>query len=77
MIYLIQYDRRRGALVAIEEFSPQQRLQAEQRRLDLELSLLSKKVTYEVVLIEASSQAELRKTHRRYFEDLKEIFATV
>jgi hypothetical protein len=73
MIYLIQYDRRAGALVRVDEFVSTQRHDAEDARLRIELDLLRSGVAHEVVLLEASSQDELRKTHRRYFERLEQL----
>jgi hypothetical protein len=73
VIYLIEYDRESGKLVRIEEFVPTQRRQAEEKRLRVEIERLETGVSREVVLLEASSQDELRKTHRRYFECLDEM----
>lgn len=73
MIYLIQYDRSLGQLVRLEEFPSESKGRAEETRLLVELDLLSKKVTQEVVLLEASNEDELRKTHRRYFERLDQL----
>jgi hypothetical protein len=73
MIYLIEYNRRRGRLDRIEPFAPAAAEQAHERRLALELDLLQRGLDHEVVLLEAASEAELRKTHRRYFETLDEI----
>lgn len=73
MIYLIQYDRSLGQLVRLEAFSSESTDRAEEKRLCVELDLLSKKVTQEVVLLEATNEDELRKTHRRYFERLDQL----
>ena len=45
-------------------------------RLEIELDLNRKGVGDEVVLLEAASEHALRQTHRRYFEDLREILNT-
>lgn len=73
MIYLIQYDRRLGQLVQLEEFPSDCKDRAEETRLRVELELLSRKIVHEVVLLEASNEDELRKTHRRYFERLDQL----
>ena len=73
MIYLIQYNRKSGTLVGLTEYPPDQRRDAEKTRLNVELDLLDKKISHEVVLLEASSEIELRKTHRRYFEKLEQL----
>jgi len=71
MIYLIQYDRSIGVLVSIQEFQDKDRSLATNAKLDLEISLLGSPGTHEVVLLEAESEARLRKTHRRYFDSLE------
>jgi hypothetical protein len=73
MIYLIHYDRRAAKLVTIQPFRRDQRQQAEKVRLDRELELLRSDTSHEIVLLEASNEVELRKTHRRYFEGLEEL----
>ena len=42
-------------------------------RLEIELDLNRKGVDHEVVLLEAASKDELRRTHRRYFGDFSQI----
>ena len=73
MIYLIEYNRKIGKLLRLEEFQPTDRRQAEEKRLRVELDLLRTGFSREVVLLEAPSQYELRKTHRRYFERLDQL----
>jgi hypothetical protein len=76
VIYLIEYDRESGRLLRLEAFSPAARRQAEEERLRVELELLNSRIAREVVLLEASNEDELRKTHRRYFERLDELLTT-
>ena len=73
MIFLIEYNRREGRLVTFKRFQDSERLKAQNARLDLELDLNRKGIDHEVVLLEAASEAALRRTHRRYFEDASEI----
>ena len=73
MIYLIQYDRSAGRLVRLQEFPSDKKKHAEETRLCVELELLETRVSQEVVLLEATSEDELRKTHRRYFERLDQL----
>jgi hypothetical protein len=73
MLFLIQYDRDRGQIVTIRSFKDSERESAETTRLELELELNLKGVDNEVVLLEAVSENALRRTHRRYFEDLTEL----
>ena len=73
MIFLIEYNRPEGRLVTFERFKDSERLKAQNARLDLELDLNRRRVSHEVVLLEAASEAALRRTHRRYFETLRQI----
>lgn len=73
MLFLIDYDRKRGQIVGLERFDESQRQLAENARLELELTLSRRGVMREVVLLESTSEAALRRTHRRYFEGLAEL----
>lgn len=73
MLFLIEYDRNQGKLVTIQSFAESDRLTAERTRLDLELELNRNRVEHEVVLLEAADETALRRTHRRYFEDLSQL----
>ena len=73
MIFLIEYNRPEGWLVTFERFQGSERLQAQNARLDLELDLNRRGVDHEVVLLEAVSEAALRRTHGRYFKTLRQI----
>lgn len=70
MIFLIDYDRQGGRIVSFTTFEDDRRPDAEKARLDLELRLNRDGIEREVVLLEAGSEEALRRTHRRYFEDL-------
>ena len=73
MLFLIEYYRRRGRLVELTRFLERQRRRAEDARLNLEVRLNRLGIDHEVVLLEAANEAALRRTHRRYFEDLSHI----
>ena len=73
MIFLIQYDRSLGQVVSLKAFSDSDKRAAEDSRLDLEIRLSRDEVGHEVVLLEAESEEALRRTHRRYFENLTEL----
>lgn len=73
MIFLLEYDRQKGRIVTIEAFRDADRKASEKLRLQLEMELNLKNVENEVVLLEAASEAALRRTHRRYFENLAEL----
>ena len=73
MLFLIQYDRNRGEVVTIQKFDDSEREDAENVRLELELELNRLGTEREVVILEAASEEALRRTHRRYFEDLSEL----
>ncbi len=73
MIFLIQYDRKKGRLISFRPFDDSDRHIAEDERLELELRLNQLGQKDEVVLLEAASQEALRQTHRRYFETLRQL----
>ncbi len=73
MIFLIEYDRSKGRIVNFKDFDYAARSKAEKARLETELELNRRGVKHEVVLLEAASEDALRRTHRRYFEDLSQI----
>jgi predicted dinucleotide-utilizing enzyme len=73
MIFLIEYDRPKGRIVTFATFKDTERHNAETTRLNLELDLNRKGVNHEVVLLEAASEEAVRRTHRRYFEDVRTI----
>lgn len=73
MLFLIAYDRGRGVITNIRSFDDVQREAAEDARLELELDFNRRRIRHEVVLLEASTEAALRLTHRRYFEDFAEL----
>ena len=73
MIFAIEYDRPSGSIVTFRVFDDSERLEAEKLRLKIELDLNRRGIDHEVVLLEAANEDALRRTHRRYFEDLSEI----
>lgn len=73
MIFLIEYDRPRGEIVTFKTFDDSERQNAEDARLELELELNRLDTEREVVILEAATEDALRRTHRRYFEDLSEL----
>lgn len=73
MIFLIDYERKRGLLRQFKRFRDDQRADAQRERLDIELKLDGSRASREVVLLEAQDEETLRRTHRRYFETTREI----
>ena len=73
MIFLIEYDRSKGQIVRSHPFEAAQRQEADDLRLKIELELNHQKIEHEVVLLEAASEGAMRQTHRRYFEDLRQM----
>lgn len=73
MLFLIEYDRSRGQIITFKRFDDSERQSAEDSRLDIELDLNRRGIEREVVLLEAETEEALRRTHRRYFEDLAEL----
>jgi hypothetical protein len=70
MQFLIEYDRDRGEIVTFSVFEDSEKQKAKDARLAMELELNRRGTKHEVVLLEAASEEALRRTHRRYFEDL-------
>lgn len=70
MIFLIQYNRRRGEVILQREFSDSEKTLADDARIKLELELKGHHIADEVVVLQASSEEELQRTHGRYFTDL-------
>lgn len=73
MLFLIEYDRRHGHIVTFKEFNNSEWREAEDSRLQLEIELNRLGTEREVVLLEAVTENALRRTHRRYFENLTEL----
>jgi hypothetical protein len=73
MIFLIEYHRPQGQLVTFRAFDNSERRKAEDERLEIELRLNRLGIEHEVVLLEATTEAALRHSHRRYFEGLAEL----
>ena len=73
MLFLIEYDRNRGQIVTFKTFDDSERQHAENSRLEMELDLNRLGIAREVVILEADTEEALRRTHRRYFEDLAEL----
>jgi hypothetical protein len=74
-LFLIEYDRAAGRIMSMQSFGSEKKPEAAMKRLELEIELLRRGETREVVLLEAASEDALRKTHRRYFEDLATLAA--
>jgi len=74
VIFLIEYDRATRRTLRFKTFSDDQRHEAQDQRLKLELELnqLGLLLDREVVLLEARDAQHLRRTHDRYFENLPE-----
>jgi hypothetical protein len=73
MLFLIEYDRNAGRIITFKAFDDSDRRQAEDARLEMELHHNRLGVAHEVVILEAATEEALRRTHRRYFEDLAEL----
>ena len=74
MIFLIEYNKPKGCIVNMQTFDESDRRKAQDALLALELDLHRKRIDdHEAVLLEADSEEALRKTHRRYFENVEEI----
>jgi len=71
MLFLIEYDRNQGKVITIQEFDDSEK--AQNARLEMELGLNRLGITHEIVVLEAATEEALRRTHRRYFENLGEL----
>lgn len=72
MIFLVEYSRADRALVSKVVYEDAQRDVAQRDRLDLELRLQGMGVDHEVVLLDATDEESLRRTHERYFQPVEE-----
>lgn len=73
MLFLIEYDRLQGQIMSFRSFASSEIATAQEARLALELNLNRAGVHREVVVLEAHDEDALRRSHRRYFENLKEL----
>jgi hypothetical protein len=73
MIFLIEYSNITGTVVSLKTYEDCQREEAENARLERELSLNRDRIDHELVSLEANDVAALLKTHRRYFQDARGI----
>jgi hypothetical protein len=73
VLFIIQYNRKSGRIVSKTTYEDTDREKAYDARLKLELELNGDGVDDEVVLLEAANEEILRRTHRRYFETLREL----
>ncbi len=77
MIFLIRYDRPKGKIVSFLTFNSEQREEAANERLLIEVDLNRRGLKqHEVILLEAETEEALRRTHRRYFENAKQIITS-
>ena len=73
MIFLIEYNRSRGEIVTFRTFDDANKNEAADIRFKMELALNRAGIEHEVVLLDAVSEEAVRRTHRRYFEDLNQL----
>jgi hypothetical protein len=73
MLFLIEYNRAKGEIVSMRKFSDSEKSEAESARLQLELDRQRMGVKDEIVILDAIDETGVRRTHRRYFEDLLEL----
>lgn len=66
MLFLIHYDRKNLKVLDFREYPDEARSQAFQERLEMEIQLNPKSGDQEIVLLEAESKEQLRKTHPKY-----------
>ena len=72
MIFLIEYERSTG-IVQLQQFDDDKASEARESRLSLELQRAAESLNREIVILEADSEEQLRRTHSRYFESLHQL----
>jgi len=71
--YLLVYSRSQGKLLlGPVEYGPERRVEALYRRFDLEREYVDNP-DIEVIVILASSEGQIRRTHGRYFKTIAEL----
>lgn len=70
MIFLIEYDRLSGKLIELRSFVASDAAAANSARVALELDRMNAQIEREIVILDAESEEQLRRTHRRYFEPI-------
>ena len=73
MIFLIDYEPKKGILRQFEQFEDSQRAEAQRQRLKIELGLNGERALREIVLLEAAEEQMLYRTHQRYFKTTRQI----
>lgn len=76
MFYVIVYDRQRSTSTSIEKFENDQSHLAFQKKLAHELAH-AKNNTVEVALLQSDDYEILRRTHSRYFSNVRELVEDV
>lgn len=67
MQFLIEYNRKEGKLVTYKTYDNSERDRVDQERLELELQRHREGNMTEIVVLQAASEEQIRKTHGRYF----------
>lgn len=73
MLFLLEYDREKGVVISLGRFRDADAAAANSARLDREIELNRRGVRHEIVLLDAASDEDLRRTHRRYFAGIVEL----
>jgi hypothetical protein len=79
VIFLIDYDRKKGKLKDFRRFQDCQMPEARSERLRIELSDKAAVMSgeREVVLLEAADESTLHHTHQRYFKSARDIVKSI
>ncbi len=72
MIFLLVYDRKRGALTSRKSYRDACIDEANRVRLETEIANANNS-DVEVVILQSKSLVELKKTHARYFKSLEQL----
>jgi hypothetical protein len=72
MIFLVIYDRRGGQLIDFKTYEDDQVVRANADRLHSEIENATNG-DIEIVILRSDSEEQVRRTHARYFQTLKEL----
>ena len=73
MLFLLEYDREKGRVIHISRFADSDSSTADGARLAREIEMNRLGVKHEIVLLDAASDDDLKRTHRRYFAGIAEL----
>jgi hypothetical protein len=67
MYFLIEFNPKNGKKITYKQFADSELEMVNKARLELEIATATKKTNYEIAVFQAPNEAQLKKTHARYF----------